>query len=286
MTVKTYQPPQTKDREAQGLNALLDYIHRERGLDGSQYKRNFLRRRLNVRKQVRMVDTYQSYLDILRSDSNEYDALIDALSINLSYFFRDEIAFDVLRNRVLIPLIKQRNQENKQRLSIWSVGCASGEEPYSVAMMLTDLLGEKLPQWNIRIQATDIDANALKKARQGIYPPISFQNLKANFIDCYFSRNEGQYVLHPAIRKMVIFYQRDLNEPMTMPRYDLIICRNLLIYYSRAHQEKFIQILFGSLEAGGYLMLGMAETLPQSFYKKLEAIDIRRRIFRKPTVRR
>ncbi|MEA3349031.1 MAG: protein-glutamate O-methyltransferase CheR [Chloroflexota bacterium] len=283
MTTETSKSLQIKNDEEQAFDTLLAYIHRERGIDFNQYKRSFLRRRLIVRKRARGVDTYQAYQDILRSDSSEFDALLNALRINVSYFFRNQAAFDALRKEVVIPLIKQRDQDRQRRLAVWSAGCAGGEEPYSIAIMLTDLLGSQFPRWNIRIYATDIDAGALVKARKGIYKPASFRNLKADFVSQYFSKQEGQYVLHPYICKMVSFRQRALSDPATLSQYDLILCRNVLIYYSSDHQKRIIQLLFGQLKMGGCLMLGMAEMLPQSFCNKLEAVNGRLRIFRKPT---
>jgi len=274
-------PPLTQDGNDGALDALLAYVRRARGLDCSQYRLSFLRRRLAVRMRVRKAGTYQEYLDLLRSDPAEFDDLLAAFTINLSYFFRDRAAFDALRFAALSPLVKRRLQAGRRHLVIWSAGCAGGEEPYSVAMILADLLGSDLRRWNVRIHATDVDSGALAHARRGVYKPVSFQDLGNSFVDRYFSRNQDEYALQPAIRELVTFRQHDLTKPLPLPRYDLILCRNVLIYFGRRHQTSIVRHLFDHLEPGGYLMLGMAEMLPMALFGKLEAIDGRLRIYRK-----
>jgi two-component system CheB/CheR fusion protein len=172
--------------ERRAFDDLLAHIRRERGLDYGQYKDSFLYRRLAVRMRAREIDTYHEYLNLLRSDPAEFDELLDALNINVSYFFRDESAFAALRYGVLMPLIAQQAAVGKNRLAVWSVGCATGEEPYSVAMLVTELLGSDLRQWNVLIHATDVDADALAQARRGTYKAHSFQDLETNLVEKYF----------------------------------------------------------------------------------------------------
>ena len=273
------KPPAGGVDEERAFDALLAHVRCERGLDCSQYKETFLRRRLAVRMRARSVETYQAYLNVLRSDRAEFDALLVALTINLSYFFRDEAAFEALRYAVLGTLVARRAQT--RRLTVWSAGCASGEEPYSVAMILTDLLGPALSSWDARIQATDVDADTLSRARRGVYKAVSFQDLEADFVGRYFARNEDTYTLQPAIRQLVTFQQHDLTTTPPLPRYDLILCRNVLIYFARQHQERIVRHLLDHLEPGGYLTLGMAEMLPLALSSRLEAVDGRLRIYRK-----
>lgn len=266
--------------EERAFNDLLDHVRRERGLDCSQYKESFLRRRFAVRMRARGADTYQDYLATLRSDPAEFDALLVALTINLSYFFRNRAAFDALRYAVLTTLVARRSQAGRRRLAVWSAGCASGEEPYSVAMILADLLEPTLSRWDVQIHATDVDADVLARARRGVYRAASFEDLQAGFVERYFAHNGDTYTLQPAIRRMVTFRQHDLTTPPPLPRYDLILCRNVLIYFAREHQEGIVRHLLDHLKPGGYLMLGMAEMLPLALYSRLQAVDGRLRIYR------
>jgi len=273
------RPEKSPAGEERAFYALLAHIRRERRLDCSQYKESFLRRRLTVRMRARGVDTYQAYLGVLRSDPAEFDALLVAFTINLSYFFRDAAVFDALRYAVLGTIVAKRAQS--RRLTVWSAGCAGGEEPYSVAMILTDLLGSALSRWDVQIQATDIDANVLARARRGVYKALSFQDLRADFVERYFGRDGDTYTLQPAIRQLVTFRQHDLIAAPPLPRYDLILCRNVLIYFAREYQEGIVCHLLDYLEPGGYLTLGMAEMLPLALSSRLEAVDGRLRIYRK-----
>jgi len=270
------KPPVGEER---AFDALLAHVRRQRGLDCSQYKVSFLRRRLAVRMRARDVDTYQAYLNVLRSDPAEFDALLVALTINLSYFFRDAAVFDVLRYAVLGTLIAERAQS--RRLTVWSAGCAGGEEPYSVAMILTDLLGPALSGWKVQIHATDVDADVLDRARRGVYKAFNFQDSQAGFVGRYFGQDGDTYTLQPAIRRLVTFWQHDLPTPPPLPRYDLILCRNVLIYFAREYHEGIVRHLLDYLEPGGYLTLGMAEMLPLALSSRLEAVDGRLRIYRK-----
>ena len=191
--------------ERQAFDDLLAHIRRERGLDYGQYKDSFLYRRLAARMRAREIDTYHKYLRLLRSDPAELDELLDALNINVSYFFRDESAFAALRYGVLMPLMAQQAAVGKNRVAIWSAGCATGEEPYSVAMLVAELLGSDLRQWNILIHATDIDADALAQARRGTYKAHSFQDPETDLVERYFTKNDDTYVLEPTIRQLVSF---------------------------------------------------------------------------------
>ena len=252
-------------------------------MECSQYKDRFLRRRLTVRMRARGANTYQDYLGVLRADPGEIDALVAALAINVSSFFRDAPVFDALRHAVLSPLLAERAQRGERTISIWSAGCASGEEPYSIAIVLKELLKEEFTCWNIAIQATDVDAGALARGRRGRYPPSSFRDPQAEYVQRNFVLEDGDYTLDPEIRRVVTFQQHDLTRQPPPSRYDLIFCRNVLIYFNRERQSELVQRLVESLSPGGYLVLGMVEMIPMSLIisGRLEAVDGRLRIYRK-----
>ena len=275
--------------EERAFDGLLDHVRRERGLDCSQYKESFLRRRLAVRLRAREIGTYQDYLAVLRCDPAEFDALLAALTINLSYFFRDRAAIEALKDAVLVPLVARRTENRQRRLTVWSAGCAAGEEPYSIAMILADLLGVSLAQWKLVIHASDVDATALAHARQGVYRAVSFSPgggpipihlQQAHYVARYFTYDGDTFILRPEIRKLVTFRQHDITTPPPLPRYDLILCRNVLIYFAREHQEGIVRHLLDHLEPDGHLMLGMAEMLPLALSSRVEAVDGRLRIYR------
>ena len=278
--------------EERAFGGLLDHVRRERGLDCSQYKESFLRRRLAVRMRARSISTYQDYLAVLRSDPAELDTLLAALTINLSCFFRDKDAVERLKDAVLAPLIARRTRNRQRRLTVWSAGCAVGEEPYSIAMILADLLRASLAEWKLIIHATDVDATALARARQGVYRTVNFSPgggpvpihlQQAHYVARYFIYDGDTFTIRPEIRRLVTFRQHDLTTAPPLPRYDLVLCRNVLIYFAREHQEKIVRHLLDHLEPGGYLMLGMAEMLPLALSSQVEPVDGRLRIYRKKT---
>ncbi len=289
---KPIQPPILNnragmERDERAFKKVLALVRGARGLDYCRYKESFLHRRLAVRMSARGVESYANYLSLLQSEPAEIDALVNALNINVSSFYRDPAAFDALSRLVISPLIAR--QQAGKRISIWSAGCASGEEPYSVAMLLANHLGPALPQWDLTIHATDISEEALNKGRRGEYHASSFspsgspfsQKTMTTHMKQYFMQQGNQFILRPEIRCQVIFQKHDITSPPPLLRYNLILCRNVLIYFARPHQEQILHHMLHHLEPDGCLMLGMAEMLPQSLKKKLKAVDSRLRIYRK-----
>ncbi len=279
--------------QERALNDLLAFVHSQRGLDFSQYKDSFLHRRLAIRMRARAVESFQEYLAVLRAQPAELDALLNALTINVSYFFRDRSAIEVLKRDVLEPLVSAKAAAGQLSLTVWSAGCAVGEEPYSIAMMVDDVVGEARERWRVVIHATDVDEGALARARDGIYSaaafspsggPVPVHMLQAHYVARYFTYQDDTFTLRSEIRRMVTFRHHDLTTPPPLPRYDLILCRNVLIYFAREYQEVVVRHLINHLEPGGYLMLGMAEMLPLALIGVVEGIDGRHRIYRKPVV--
>ena len=233
---------------------------------------------------TRHVASTAAYVSLLREDPGEYVALLDALSINVSYFMRDQAAYDALREQVLIPLLQERDQDRGRRLALWSAGCSKGEEPYSVAMLLVDLLGPSLDRWSVTLHATDTNAGALQGARLGCYAPESFRDVGAPYIASHFHKIGRDYHLNPDIRGMVTWSLRDIHAPPLLPQYDLILCRNVLIYYVRERQESIVRHLVDYLSPGGYLMLGMTEMLPPSQGGRLVPIHAKYRLYQSTEV--
>ena len=266
------------ESEDRGFLALLDEVRRERGLDCRQYKINFLKRRLSVRLRARGVESYREYTRLL--DDDEYEKLFEALTINLSYFFRDSTTFEALREKVLKPLIREKAKQRSQLMRIWSAGCASGEEPHSIAILLHELLGADLEDWRISIRATDLDARALEKARKGVYNEFSFRGADPAYIERYFTPLSGkEYSLKPEIKALVKFERHDLLADPPPRRLDLILCRNVLIYFSRQQQERLFSIFCDALNEKGCLVTGKTEILSPFASKLFQPLDWREHIY-------
>lgn len=261
------------------LEALLEQIRQERGVDLNLYKPSFIRRRLDVRMRTRNCPDYVSYGRLLRREPQEYGPLLDALTINLTRFFRDGSTFQAIEEKVL-PSLLQRQQ---RRLRIWSAGCAAGEEPYSLAIMLRELLGPQLSDRWIEILATDVDESTLDLARQGRYNAFSFRGIDSRYqpwIERYFTPGPERH-LDIRIREMVTFRQHDLSRDPPPQNLDLILCRNVLIYFERELQGLLYEAFHRALRAGGVLVLGKTEVLPMAWSGHFIPVDLREHIFRR-----
>jgi chemotaxis protein methyltransferase CheR len=199
------------------------------------------------------------------SSSSEIDPiwqrLLNALAIGETYFFRDLAHFKLLKSQILPSLVLQRRQQQQLSLNLWSLGCATGEEPYSVAMTLHEFLPD-LPQWTVRLIGTDINSYALQTARQGIYRNWAFrQSTEGSFRQRYFDPVDGGVQIKPHIRDMVIFRQAKLLDDPPLPQLDVIFCRNVLIYFQSDHVQAAEDRLYEALAPGGWLILGQSEAI-------------------------
>ena len=264
-------------------------LKRVRGIDLSGYRHAMLERRLRARMTRLDTTDFPAYLDRLRTDPHECDRLIDTIGINVSEFFRDPIVFEILAQDVLPDLIERRRRAGTREIRVWSAGCAAGEEAYSIAILLHRALKDEGSAWTTRIFGTDIDLDALVAANAGVYPTARFENTKLGVLNSYFVPDGEGYRVRPFLRKMVRFSRDDLTSPNSFApaesvfgSFDLVLCRNVLIYFSREYQPRIVDKLCRSLAAGGCLVLGKAESLSGASEQKLAVIDRRHRIYQKP----
>ena len=263
------------------VQALLEQIRQERGIDLGSYKPSFVQRRLAMRLRARGCPDYVAYRQLLCHEPAEYGPLLDALTINLTRFFRDATTFQAIEEKLLPELLQSRSAT--QRLRLWSAGCAAGEEAYSMAIMLRECLGADLPRWRLEILATDLDSKVLEKARQGLYDPFSFQGVTSRYqswIDRYFTAG-SQRQLAAEVRGMVRFQQHNLIQSPPPPDLDLILCRNVLIYFDRPQQDRLYPAFHQALRADGCLVLGKAEIMPLAWSRHFVPVDRREHIYRR-----
>ncbi len=253
------------------------------GLDLARYKPAFVKRRLDRRMRILNISEYSQYLFILSDDRKEFEEIFASLSINVTNFFRDSTVFDRFQLSVL-PKILSDLGDNKIR--VWSAGCASGEEPYSIAMMLKQATAEKLPNLKVEIIANDVNKCAIEFAQRGIYPAKTVESLPSNIISINFQKrisdsNTVEYEVKPSIKNMVTFKVGDILSD-TMQYFDVIFCRNVLIYYEKEAQELIFTKFYKGLKEKGYLVLGMDETMFGRRCQKLfNPLMARERIYQK-----
>lgn len=260
------------------LEQLIGKISTEDGLDVRGYKRTTLCRRLRRRLADVGADTVQDYLVRLERDPHEYALLLDAILINVTGFFRDPEAWEFLRRDCLPALL--RNKWSGEPLRTWSAGCATGEEAYTIAICLAESLGESSPR-AVKIYATDVDGGALASARAGVYSPDAVSGVPPELMDRYFDELPGgRYTIRREVRSSVIFGRHNVLTDPPMSRLDLLVCRNVLIYFDRDTQRHLFPCFHYALREEGLLFLGRAETL-MARSPLFRPLDPRHRIFQR-----
>lgn len=265
------------------FSALTQRISETSGLALSAYKHKCLKRRIAVRMRACGVHTYTDYLALLNQSSSELDRLLDALTINVTKFFRNRETWDQVAAIVVPDLLAG----HRPRLRIWSAGCASGEEPYTLAMIFADLAeqrGDATALERLTIDATDIDRLSLERAREGRYPETAFSETPPEALRKHCAReSDDTYRVATQLRRRVEVQRHDLTvDPAPHPPYDLIVCRNVIIYFDRPTQERLMELFREALVPGGYLVLGKVETIFGPARGRLELVEARERIYRRP----
>jgi two-component system CheB/CheR fusion protein len=233
-------------------------IFEEKGVDFSQYKKNTIQRRLARRMTALKIDSLASYIDLLEMDDSEVHNLYNDILIGVTTFFRDKEPFTALREQLEMLLSKK---EYGEEIRIWSIGTSTGEEAYSLAIIVADILGDKLNRYRVKIFATDIDDEALKIARAGIYSEASLVDVDKSIINRYFTVLKHQYEVKKSIREMVVFARHNIASDSPFLRMDLITCRNLMIYFDAQLQYQLFPIMHYAMNENALLMLGKSETI-------------------------
>lgn len=257
---------------------ILDRVYKERGFDFRQYKESSLTRRIERRLHATKAESYKDYIIRLDADPAEYDKLIDIFLINVTEFFRDKEAFDIIKNEALPDIIENNI---KPKLKIWSAGCATGEEVYSIAIIADEILGNRRDGFGVSIYGTDIDRHSLAKAEEGIYKSVIVKdNIPSEILSKYFDIN-GSIGIKEFVKRNCFFVFHDLVSDKPFNEVDLVLCRNVAIYFERSLQEKIYMDFYNALNEGGYLFLGKAETLIGPARERFNVIDKRWKIYKK-----
>lgn len=262
------------------FNTLLDKISRDRAFRCHSYKDKCLRRRIAVRLRARGIPNYMEYAQLLDSDPREYDKLLDTLTINVTKLFRNWESYDALA-RLVVPALWSSSAST---LNVWSAGCASGDEAYSLAILFhrhAAGTGEGARAASrVKVLGTDIDGGSLVAASRGMFPEPAFADTPPDIRAAYFAAGAPAEAA-PAVREMVRFERRDLIQQPPPAGQHLICCRNVVIYFDRETQEALFQRFHDSLVPDGYLMLGKVETLFGAARALFKPVDARERIFRR-----
>lgn len=241
------------------LENLLAFLKQNRGFDFTGYKRSSLVRRIQKRMLEVKIQTYSEYQDFLEVHPEEFERLFNTILINVTGFFRDPPTWDYLAKGIIPQILF--NRAMNEPIRVWSAGCASGEEAYSVAMLLAEALGLEQYRERVKIYATDVDEEALNKARQGIYAQKEVEEVPSELLSKYFEGGDGTCTFRKEYRRNLIFGRNDLTQDAPISRVDLLICRNTLMYFNAETQSKILARFHFALRENGFLFLGKAETL-------------------------
>ena len=272
-------PEDPSDSGDPAFERLLEYLKESRCFDFTGYKRTSLTRR--VRHQMNQVGiaSFDEYHDYLQVHPGEFTQLFDTILINVTSFFRDEDAWDYLASSILPELLKAAGTNP---IRVWSAGCASGQEAYSLAMCLAEALGQDAFRQRVKIYATDVDEEALAAARQATYAGKELNGLPEGYLERYFEPINGKYAFRKDLRRNVIFGRNDLVQDAPISRIDLLTCRNTLMYFNAETQARIVGRLGFALKPDGVLFLGKAEML-LNHADTFAPVDLKRRFFRKTT---
>lgn len=272
---------QSKIAEEQSFQFLLHRIKKVKGLDFSEYRSACLKRRIDTRLRVHRLQNYNEYMQFLSKNPEEYDELLNAATINVSEFFRDKSAWDIVEQKILPMIIQQKIDKNKRIIRLWSAGSSRGEEAYTLAILFYEILKSQINKFNIKIYGTDIDKASLKDAKSGIYNPSSVQNIRKDRLNKYFNFDGKNYKIKDEIKALTHFQSKDLVLAEPLEHIDFIICRNVLIYFTKALQTKVMDKFNIALQPAGFLMLGKTESFGPFMDQYFKSFHSAERIYQK-----
>lgn len=263
-----------------GLEKILTLLRNHSGVDFSHYKPSTIERRIARRMVLNKKPSIKEYVNLLKGNTGELDALYGDVLINVTSFFRNPEAFDAIKHKVFPQLIASAE---KEPIRIWVVGCSSGQEAYSLAMTFLECLEETNKEARLQIFATDLNETLLNKARSGFYPEAFIEDISPERLRKFFVQEEKGYRINKKLREMCVFAKQDLTGDPPFSRLDLITCRNVLIYLGSDLQKNIIPLFHYALKPQGFLFLGASEST-SSFLEIFEPFDKRHKIFSKKAV--
>ena len=270
----------TEEHVLSAVQKILVLLRGQTGNDFSLYKKNTILRRIERRMNVHHIGNTEKYVRFLQDNPQEVELLFKELLIGVTSFFRDPEAFELLKKTIVPDILKNREKEHTVR--VWVPGCSTGEEAYSIAIIFSECLSKLRLKGDFKVQifATDIDKEAIDKARQGLYPANIAADLSPERLEHFFSKEDNKYQINKDIREMVVFAPHNVTMDPPFTRLDLISCRNLLIYLAAELQKKLIALFHYSLIPDGILFLGTSETIGR-FVDQFSMVDTKWKIYQR-----
>ena len=264
-----HDPRKLSESEVETLQRILAQVHARTGHDFSQYKQSTILRRIERRMQLNGFSTLEAYLDFLRDNNNEAHAMFNDILIGVTNFFRDRESWEALQSQVIPKLFDQNANAEEETIRVWSIGCATGEEAYTIAILLFEEAERRAVRANLQVFASDLDDRSIARAREGLYPAAIEADVSAERLERFFVREGEYYRIKREVRDVVLFTNHNVMRDPPFSRQNLIACRNVLIYLQRPIQDRVFDIFHYSLTPGGFLFLGTSESaehLPELFH--------------------
>ena len=248
------------------FNRLRAFIYQKTGIYFQDNKRYLMESRIGRRLNVLKLPGFSAYYNMLSGGglNGELKDLVNAITINETFFFRNVPKFDILEQELIPAIIAQRKKEGKRAIRIWSAACSTGDEPYTIALIVKERLQRKYPTFRFEIIGTDINTEVLDKARAGIYSEYGVRNVPPAIMRKHFTLDGARYRLSPEICRMVKFHHVNLSDRTAMMRMrgvDIVLCANVLIYFDNQAKQRVVSYIYNNLNAGGHLLVGFSETL-------------------------
>lgn len=246
--------------------ALRDFIQQTSGIHIADNRKYLLQNRLSPRLRELGIESFAEYFKRLRGPdrNSELAKLFELITTNETSFFRNPPQLDYFRDELLSAMIESQRAKNSKSLHIWSAGCSSGEEPYTLAILLIEKLKAELPSWNLKITASDLSEAVLAMAKEGVYGDYALRTTPAPIKAKYFTKEGDGFRIRPELKKLVRFVSLNLNDRMALKRVEtshFIFCRNVMIYFDDDMKKRLARAFYENLIPGGHLLIGHSETL-------------------------
>lgn len=263
------------------IQRLMAKVAEVRGLDLTQYRTPYVERRVAARLRALNLHTYRQYSRFLDTQPEEYVKLLDALTINVTDFFRDPPVYEMFRSQIVPEIIERKQRSRHRMIRVWSAGCATGEEPYSIAMSFLSAMGSDADAFMLNIIATDLDPNALAFAQRAEYDVAKLKHIPKTDQLKFVDLQGDKFRIRPEVTRHVKFRPLNLFTDEPIHVVDLVFCRNVFIYFTREQQSRVLDIFTESITREGFMVLGRSEKLAPTAAKAFEMVSGRDRIYRK-----
>ncbi len=265
------------------FNALKILIQKYKSFDISQYKDSYIERRVNARMNLAKRNDLESYIELLRNNPEEFNKLMDGLTVNVTEFFRNTETFAALETDTIPKILENKETDSRAVIKVWSAGSSSGEETYTLAILFLEALRKSGKEYDLMIYGTDIDRKSIIQAKSGIYESNKVSGIRKDLLDRYFEEHVNEYRIKPFVKEHVKFSYLDLTSDFVknLATYELILCRNVIIYFTLDVKRSLFMKFYQMLRKDGYLIIGKNEAITGKAVDYLETVNLSERIYKK-----